>query len=276
MVGVFFARPGTGVHERTPRSRARLDGTPNRYRSRRRLTRPTEPLRCGLDSATPSTSRLRVGAPELESRRCRCAYGRVELHGLATGEFRDKPAWRREDTTRTRAHRLTDVTNGAETITRVGAASRVTQTLPLEYPGRLTDDRIVELVDALPNRTMALIYTSDAGLRARVRALGAGSRRQVAPEHERGGTRHNSANSRRLAHSPAADGPGRDHGLEGSVLSGSGLPIITAALCADAIGVVNRVCRLRNRIQCRLCYVRPNRSGGYLCPRFRSGGTAGR
>ena len=35
------------------------------------------------------------------------------------------------------------------------------------------DDRIVELVDALPDRSMALVYTSDAKLRARVHALGA-------------------------------------------------------------------------------------------------------
>ncbi len=35
------------------------------------------------------------------------------------------------------------------------------------------DDRIVDLVDALPDPATALVYTSDAGLRARVRALGA-------------------------------------------------------------------------------------------------------
>ena len=35
------------------------------------------------------------------------------------------------------------------------------------------DDRIVELVSALPDSAMALVYTSDAGLRARVHALGA-------------------------------------------------------------------------------------------------------
>ena len=35
------------------------------------------------------------------------------------------------------------------------------------------DDRIVELVSALPDPAMALVYTSDAGLRARVHALGA-------------------------------------------------------------------------------------------------------
>ena len=35
------------------------------------------------------------------------------------------------------------------------------------------DDRIVELVGAIPDRATALVYTSDAGLRARVRALGA-------------------------------------------------------------------------------------------------------
>ena len=128
------------------------------------------------------------------------------------------------------AHRASNATNGAETITRFGAASRVTQTLPLIYPGRLTDDRIVELVDALPNRTMALIYTSDAGLGAQV----AGARSLLNMIAAVRATTQ--ANSRRLAHSPAADGPGHDHGLEGSVLSGSGLPIITAALCADAIG----------------------------------------
>ena len=35
------------------------------------------------------------------------------------------------------------------------------------------DDHIVELVGALPDPAMALVYTSDAGLRARVHALGA-------------------------------------------------------------------------------------------------------
>ena len=35
------------------------------------------------------------------------------------------------------------------------------------------DDRIVELVGALPDPAMALVYTSDAGLRARVHALDA-------------------------------------------------------------------------------------------------------
>ena len=35
------------------------------------------------------------------------------------------------------------------------------------------DDRIVELVGALPDPATTLVYTSDAALRARVRALGA-------------------------------------------------------------------------------------------------------
>ena len=35
------------------------------------------------------------------------------------------------------------------------------------------DDRIVELVDALADRSTSLVYTSDAELRARVGALGA-------------------------------------------------------------------------------------------------------
>ena len=35
------------------------------------------------------------------------------------------------------------------------------------------DDRIVELLTALPDPATALVYTSDAGLRARVHALGA-------------------------------------------------------------------------------------------------------
>ena len=35
------------------------------------------------------------------------------------------------------------------------------------------DDRIVDLVGALPDPATALVYTSDAGLRARVHALGA-------------------------------------------------------------------------------------------------------
>ena len=33
------------------------------------------------------------------------------------------------------------------------------------------DDRIVELVGALPDRAMALVYTSDAALRARLHAM---------------------------------------------------------------------------------------------------------
>ena len=35
------------------------------------------------------------------------------------------------------------------------------------------DDRIVELVGALPDRATALVYTSDAALRARLHAMGA-------------------------------------------------------------------------------------------------------
>ena len=35
------------------------------------------------------------------------------------------------------------------------------------------DDRIVELVGALPDRSMAVVYTSDAALRARLHAMGA-------------------------------------------------------------------------------------------------------
>ena len=35
------------------------------------------------------------------------------------------------------------------------------------------DDRIVELVGALPNRALALVYTSDSALRARLHAMGA-------------------------------------------------------------------------------------------------------
>ena len=35
------------------------------------------------------------------------------------------------------------------------------------------DDRIVELVGALPDRSMALVYTSDAAFRARLHAMGA-------------------------------------------------------------------------------------------------------
>ena len=35
------------------------------------------------------------------------------------------------------------------------------------------DDRIVELVGALPDRAMALVYTSDAALRAHLHAMGA-------------------------------------------------------------------------------------------------------
>jgi len=35
------------------------------------------------------------------------------------------------------------------------------------------DNRIVDLVEALPDPGAALVYTSDSGLRARVQALGA-------------------------------------------------------------------------------------------------------
>ena len=39
--------------------------------------------------------------------------------------------------------------------------------------GDSADERIVELVGALPDRTVALVYTSDAALRARLHAMGA-------------------------------------------------------------------------------------------------------
>ena len=39
--------------------------------------------------------------------------------------------------------------------------------------GDSADDRMVELVGALPDRSMALVYTSDAALRARLHAMGA-------------------------------------------------------------------------------------------------------
>ena len=39
--------------------------------------------------------------------------------------------------------------------------------------GIARDDRIVELVGALPNRALALVYTSDSALRARLHAMGA-------------------------------------------------------------------------------------------------------
>ena len=56
-----------------------------------------------------------------------------------------------------------------------GASPQECLTVVHTGPGRRdgADDRIVELVGALPDRAAALVYTSDAGLRARVHALGA-------------------------------------------------------------------------------------------------------
>ena len=70
---------------------------------------------------------------------------------------------------------------GAWTIVFDGSGPRGTEP-PLEcltvihagHCGRdSADDRIVELVSALPDRAMALVYTSDAALRARLHAMGA-------------------------------------------------------------------------------------------------------
>ena len=60
-------------------------------------------------------------------------------------------------------------------VPRGGAPSRECPTVVYTGHHRRdgADDRIVELVDALPDRATALVYTSDAGLRARVHALGA-------------------------------------------------------------------------------------------------------
>ena len=76
---------------------------------------------------------------------------------------------------------LARVREGVWTIVFDGPAPRDTEPPPecltVIHAGRRgrnsADDRIVALVDALPDRTTALVYTSDAGLRARVLAMGA-------------------------------------------------------------------------------------------------------
>ena len=71
------------------------------------------------------------------------------------------------------------------------------------------DDRIVELVDALPKRSTSLVYTSDAELRARVVALGAqvaGARallKKIAAVRD---MMEPSATERSLGHADAAGG----------------------------------------------------------------------
>ena len=79
------------------------------------------------------------------------------------------------------------------------------------------DDRILELVDALPNWTAFLVYTSDAKLRTRVEALGTqvvGSGtllRQIA-------TSRGTMEPIESGHSPdAADGAGSGHRVSGEL-----------------------------------------------------------
>ena len=79
------------------------------------------------------------------------------------------------------------------------------------------DDRIVELVHALPNWAASLVYTSDAKLRSRVEALGpqvVGSRtllRQIA-------TARGTTEPIDTGHSPdPADGAGSDHSVNGEL-----------------------------------------------------------
>ena len=79
------------------------------------------------------------------------------------------------------------------------------------------DDRIVELVNALPNWAASLVYTSDAELRTRIRALGsqvAGSGtllRQIA-------TARGTMEPIYTEHSPdPADGAGSDHRVNGEL-----------------------------------------------------------
>ena len=79
------------------------------------------------------------------------------------------------------------------------------------------DDRIEELVDALPDRATSLVYTSDAKLRTRLQALGAqvaGARallKEIASVH---GTMEPSATGRSL---DPAHSAGRDHRLHGAL-----------------------------------------------------------
>ena len=76
---------------------------------------------------------------------------------------------------------LARVHEGVWTIVFDGAGPRDTEPSPecvtVIHAGRRgrnsADDRIVELVVALPDRATALVYTSDAGLRARLLAMGA-------------------------------------------------------------------------------------------------------
>ena len=75
------------------------------------------------------------------------------------------------------------------------------------------DDRIVELVHALPDRATSLVYTSDAKLRTRVHALGAraaGTRELLSEIATVRGTIEPSATGRSLH---PADGAGRHHRL---------------------------------------------------------------
>ena len=74
------------------------------------------------------------------------------------------------------------------------------------------DDRIVELVGALPDRTTALVYTSDAGLRSRVHAMGAqvaGAQALLKGIAAVRGTTEPSTNGGAIA--PPASGYNRDH-----------------------------------------------------------------
>ena len=83
------------------------------------------------------------------------------------------------------------------------------------------DDRIVELVHALPNWAASLVYTSDSKLRTRVEAVGtqvAGSGtlpRQIATA---GGTMEPIDTGH--SHDPA-DGAGRDHRVAGELSTAS-------------------------------------------------------
>ena len=81
------------------------------------------------------------------------------------------------------------------------------------------DDRIVELVDALPERATSLVYTSHAQLRARVHARGsqvAGARALLKEIAALSGTMEPSATRRSL---DPAHGAGRDHRLDGTLLT---------------------------------------------------------
>ena len=82
---------------------------------------------------------------------------------------------RRAETGRSRLRRQVD--DRVRRLSSEGAETRPADTLTVEYALRqgadAADDRIVELITALPERADILVYTSDRRLRERVVAIGA-------------------------------------------------------------------------------------------------------